>query len=380
MTTLTATPTPEQTLTPPTTEIPLHEREFTHILLWMPNWIGDVILAIPTVQSLRVRYPNARITAVVQESAYEILSAHPAIDSVIKLAFTEEQGILGRLQFASDLKKYQFDLAVVFPNSFRSALMARLSDAKVRLGYDTEFRKFLLTNPTATTRISKKEYRVNYFFKILAPLGIHTLETKYQPFISRAAYDSAKVYLDNLGMHASDFLITIHPTTSKPERSWHAERYAMLCQRLIKEYPAKIILLGSENDVSLLEKIKGHNNGGRIISLPQLSLQETAVIIEKSSLFIGNDSGMMHLAAMVGTPLVGIFGPGSPATSGPFIDPQKKVTVSQNFPCSPCRQKFFKECKPSAHNKPNCLEDISVKELIEAVEKLIQKTGKKFRN
>lgn len=357
--------------------VSLSEREFAHILLWMPNWIGDVILAIPTAQSLRARYPHARITAVVKESAYELLSAHPAIDSVIQLAFTKDQGILDKMQFAIDLKKYQFDLAVVFPNSFRSAFMARLTGAKVRLGYDTEKRNFLLTNPVAATKASKAEYRVDYFFKILSPLGIKNLEARYQPFVPREAYDAAKEYLNGMGIDKEDFLVTIHPTTSKPERSWHMERFSMLCQRLVKEYRAKIVLLGSDKETSLLDEIKRCNPPGTIHTLPKPSLQQAAVIIEKSRLFIGNDSGMMHLAAMMGTPIVGIFGPGNPATTGPFIDPQKKVTVSRNFPCSPCRQKFFKECKPSAHNKPYCLEDISVKEVTEAVEKLIHKIGRK---
>lgn len=356
---------------------PLSEREFAHILLWMPNWIGDAVLAIPTVQSLRARYPNARITALVKPPSNDLLSTHPAINTVITPEFTDDDGILDKMQYAMDLKKHQFDLAVVFPNSFRSAFMTRLTGAQVRLGYATEVRNFLLTNPVPATKASKTEYRVDYFFKILSPLGIKAMEARYQPFIPKEAYDKTNDHLFRMGIDKDEFLLTMHPTTSKPERSWHGERFAMLCQRLTKEYRAKIILLGSEKDRPLLEEIKRCNPSGKTHILQGLNLQESAAVIEKSRLFIGNDSGMMHIAAMVGTPIVGIFGPGNPATTGPFIDPQKKVTVSRNFPCSPCRQKFFKECKPSAHNKPDCLEDISVKEVVEAVEKIMHKIGRK---
>jgi lipopolysaccharide heptosyltransferase II len=291
--------------------------------------------------------------------------------------FTEDQGIVDKMEFAADLKKYQFDLAVVFPNSFRSAFMTRLTGAEVRLGYATEVRRFLLTDPIAPTKKSKTEYRVDYFFKILSPLGIKLIETKYQPFVAREAYDAAKDHLREMGIDKNDFLVTIHPATSKPERSWHMERYSMLCQRLVKEFQAKIVLLGGEKDAALLDEIKKCDSSGAIHALSKLSLQQAAVIIERSKLFIGNDSGIMHLAAMMGTPIVGIFGPGNPATTGPFIDPLKRVTVSKNYPCSPCRQKFFKECKPSAHHKPYCLEDISVKEVAEAVEKLIHNIDRK---
>jgi lipopolysaccharide heptosyltransferase II len=343
----------------------------------MPNWIGDVVLAIPAIQSLRERYPNARITALVKPPSNELLSTHPAINTVITPTFTCDDGILDKMQFAIDLKKYEFDLAVVFPNSFRSAFMTRLTGAKVRLGYATEIRNFLLTDPVPTTKKSKTEYRVDYFFKILSPLGINKLEGRYYPFIPKEAYDTTNEHLFQMGIDKDEFLVTIHPSTSKPERSWHGERFAMLCQRLIKEYRAKILLLGSENDKPLLEEIKRCNPSGKVHAIHGLNLQESAAIIEKSKLFIGNDSGMMHLAAMVGTPIVGIFGPGSPATTGPFIDPQKKVTVSRNYPCSPCKQRFFKECKPSAHNKPDCIEDISVKEVVEAVENILHKLGRK---
>jgi len=106
-------------------------------------------------------------------------------------------------------------------------------------------------------------------------------------------------------------------------------------------------------------------------------LPEVATLLERCDLFIGNDSGMMHLASMVNTPVVGIYGPGSPLTSGPFMDPEKIEIVSKNFDCSPCRQKFFKECKPSPHNKPYCLEDISVKDVAEAVDRLLKKIESK---
>ena len=98
-----------------------------------------------------------------------------------------------------------------------------------------------------------------------------------------------------------------------------------------------------------------------------------AGLLGKSRLFIGNDSGMMHLAAMVGVPILGIFGPGSPETSGPYIKMGKQEIVTKDFACSPCKQRFFKECKPSALNKPYCLEDITVKDVHEAVRRLLDR-------
>ena len=105
----------------------------------------------------------------------------------------------------------------------------------------------------------------------------------------------------------------------------------------------------------------------------ELSLQEIVQLMDVSRLFIGNDSGMMHLAAMVGTPIVGIFGPGNSKTTGPYMDAKYYEILTKNYSCSPCRQDFFKECKPSPHNKPYCLEDITVKNVHDALHRLLKR-------
>ena len=129
--------------------INLEEQDIRHILFWMPHWLGDVVFSLPTIQALRARLPHVRITVVAHPPAHEFLSHHPSIDSVIKIPYTQEDGFWSACRFARGLKKYQFDLAVLFPNSFRSAMMAWLSGAKIRIGYQTEGRGIFLTHPLA---------------------------------------------------------------------------------------------------------------------------------------------------------------------------------------------------------------------------------------
>ena len=123
----------------------------------------------------------------------------------------------------------------------------------------------------------------------------------------------------------------------------------------------------------MLEKISGLCSTGMMTIVCEFNLQEIAELLRVSRLFIGNDSGMMHLSSLVGTPVVGIFGPGHPKTTGPFLVAEKQEIVSQNYPCSPCRQRFFKECKPSPHLKPYCIEDISVQRVSGAVERIVKR-------
>lgn len=170
-------------------------------------------------------------------------------------------------------------------------------------------------------------------------------------------------------------MITIHPGASKIERAWHAERFGILCQNLIKAYSVKIILLGSNEEKLLLEKIGSFCPSENVEIVVKLNLYETTQLLKVSQLFIGNDSGLLHLASLAGTPVVGIFGPGQAATTGPFIDIKKQEIVTRNYSCSPCDQRFFKECEPSVHQKPECLESISVKEVSEAIKKIVKRLG-----
>ena len=360
-------------------ETPLHEQDFHNILLWMPNWIGDVILVLPAMQALRKKFPHSRITAVVRAPADQLLLSHPAVDTVMQIPSGRDKGFLAGLRFALKLRKYQFDLGIVFPNSFHSGFLLSVAGAKKRLGYSTDCREVFITHTVKVTSLAKRtDYRVDYFFNLLSALKLDPDERRFLPLKKNLEDTVVDEFLKKISWRESQILIALHPGTSKAPRGWHVERFGILCQKLVKEYPVKIIVLGKENEAELLAKICRFSPE-HVIPLPgNMDLREVAALLERCHLFIGNDSGMMHLASMVNTSIVGIFGPGSPETSGPFMDSGKLEIVSKNFDCSPCRQKFFKECKPSSHNKPFCLEDITVKDVAQAVERMLKKAeGKK---
>ncbi len=185
----------------------------------------------------------------------------------------------------------------------------------------------------------------------------------------------SKKILRIVGVDRKDLLITIHPGASKIERAWHADRFGILCQNLIKAYPVRIVLLGTHEEKLLLERISSFCSPDNMAIVVKLDLVEITQLLKVSQLFIGNDSGLLHLASLVGTPVVGIFGPGHAATTGPFTDVKKQEVVTRNYSCSPCSQRFFKECEASLHQKPECLETISVKEVSEAVQKIVKRLG-----
>ena len=341
-------------------------------MLWMPNWIGDVVLTLPVIQSLRRAYPVARISVVAKSPSDELLLGHPAVNTVLTLPSGKENGFWQRVKFARNMKKFNFDVGILFPNSFGSAFLLSLTGVKFRLGYNTDARDILLTHPVATTaHLRKEQYRVEYYFKILSSLKLDAPDSNFAKLISQEGDATTREVLRDMGMDEDEEFLILHPGTSKVERGWHIERFGILCQKLIKEDGKRVVLLGTENESELLNRIKKSGKSEMIKIIPPLNLRVLAKLLRKSRLFIGNDSGMMHLAAMVGVPILGIFGPGSPETSGPYIEMEKQEMVTKRFACSPCKQKFFKECKPSPLYKPYCLEDITVKDVHDAVRRLL---------
>ena len=161
---------------------PLYSQEIHSFLLWMPNWIGDVVLVLPTLQMLRSRYPNARITAIVRAPSNELLSDCRDLDSVIKFPKNRGDGYFKQIHYAYGLRKYRFDVGIIFPNSLHSAIMLMLARVRFRIGYATEGRRLFLTHSLPVTSEEKKTlYRVDYFHKITSPLNLGSVPDCYDP-------------------------------------------------------------------------------------------------------------------------------------------------------------------------------------------------------
>jgi len=356
------------------TKLYLINKEIFHIVVWMPSWIGDVVLALPALQTLRDIYPKTRITVITKFPTGQLLSNHKAVvDTVLQFPKNKADGYIKQYRYALSLRKYKFDLGIIFPNSFHAAFMLMLLGAKVRIGYRTDGRQLLLTHSIPVTKEEKKNlYRVNYFHKVLSPVNSEVTPGRYDSkWIGNNVF--LKKTLKAAGVDKKDFVIAIHPGASKIERAWHADRFGILCQNLIKSYPVKIILLGTCEEKFLLEKISSFCSSENIKIVMKHNLTEITQLLKISQLFIGNDSGLLHLASLTDTPVVGIFGPGQAATTGPFIDIKKQEIVTRNYPCSPCKQRFFEECKPSLYRKPECLESISIKEVSKAVDEIVKR-------
>ncbi len=342
------------------------------ILIRVNNWIGDVVMISPAMRSIRNHFKEAKISILAKTWVLEALRGNPFFDELVEYEnLSKHKGLIGKWRIIQTLKGKKFDLAILFQKAFEAAFFSYLSGIPQRAGYDTDRRGFLLTHKINETEESRRKHHVEYFLDIARFLGCRIDDRSLYFHIEQNDRIATRKITNSLSLEPGKQLVSIHPGTSKPERSWHLERFSLLADKIVKESGAHIILTGAKQDETVCKQIiAGMKHKATDLS-GQLTVKELGALLEMCSLFIGNDSGPMHIAAAVRVPIVALFGPGTPEKTAPFVDPSQYIAITKRYPCAPCRQHFFKECHPSSSGKPYCLEDITVEDVFEAVSKML---------
>ncbi len=340
--------------------------EGARVLVRMPNWIGDAILCTPALAALRRARPDLRLEALVKRGALRAVDGLSLIDGVSVL-----EGTSGgeTLSCARRLKKEGYAAAVVFPKGFREALLARLAKIPVRMGLDTDHRAMFLSHPVAFTEADWHLHHAVQFAKVLSPLGIELSGEGLSFPVSDEDRDEAESMARAESLE--DPFIAFHISASKLPRAWHAERFGDVARRLSERTGLRIVLFGTASEAPVHRAFTSVcpetlDLAGRT------SIGGMAALLERCRLFVGNDSGPMHVAAAVGAPVAAVFGPGAPHKTRPYLPPGRFRVVYAGLPCSPCRQSFWKDCRPSPAGKPPCLEAVSPDAVVRACMELIE--------
>jgi heptosyltransferase-2 len=346
------------------------------ILVRANNWIGDVVMISPSLKLLRETYPEAVIEVVARPHVADCFTGHPWVDHVVLHdPAGRHRGVRGFLALASELRARRYDMAVLFQKAFGAALLAWLARVPRRIGHATDRRSFLLTD--AVPADGAVPHHVEFFLQVAHAAGCGT-----QPLPRRVWFhpgdDSrafAEAFLDRSGAGRYPFLAAFCTGASKPPRAWHAERFAGLAATLAKEHGAGIVVLGGPGDRDAAAVVLRAAGEHGIDAVGCTSVRQMAALMERCRVFVGNDSGPMHLAAALDRPILALFGPGSPARTAPYMEPSRYVALTNDYPCSPCRQDFFRECRPAPSGKPMCLESIDLRRAAAALNDLLARSG-----
>ena len=343
------------------------------ILVRVNNWIGDVVMISPSMRAVRKAFPEAEITLLAKTWVLDALRGSPYYDRLIEYDRDGEHSTWrGRWKLIERLRRERFDLALLFQKAFEAGLFARMARIPRRVGFHSDSRGWLLTDPLPLPR---EGHHAEQFLRIVEAVGVNVVDSRLSYHLTPQARDAAVQFLNRHGIHQGALRIALHPGASKPPRAWHAERFGEVAAALVRDYRATPVLLGAGHDGQAIARIRAVAGPGCVLQPEGQSLQEMAALLGHCHLLICNDSGPMHIAAALRVPVVAVFGPGAPNLTGPYTDPELFRVVTRQFPCSPCRQKFFKECLPAQSGKPLCLEEVPTSEVLNACRELLGGQG-----
>jgi len=335
------------------------------ILIRAPNWVGDNIFTLPAVHLLRETFPDAHLAVLVQSNLGPLWDIVPEIDEVITYDLKGGwRDLKSKWDLMRMLRKRHFDLGVVFPGSFESALWLCLARIPERWGYAEEGRSLLLTRAVRSPRRYRDTPRIDYYYHLLdsaesdetAPPAVIELSPE---LVHRAEELLLNVVKDDRDL----LLIGFHPRSSYGQaKCWPGRKFSRLAQLLVKKQGATILLFGSETERNLLQKIADAAGDGVVNMAGQTNLKESAALISLCRVFVANDSGPLHLAAALEVPVIGLYGSTDPTATGPR---GKRVSVIyKNVECSPC---LLRECPTDF----KCMEEITPEEVMTEINSML---------
>ena len=326
-----------------------------NIIVRMPNWIGDLVMATPVLIDLRRAFPKASITAMCRRPICALLEQEEAIDELFCFAKPangflrrEQRDLIGKLQTG------KYDVGILLTNSLSSAWWFWQGNVKRRIGFRGHFRSWLLSDSLAR----EEEHQVESYKRLLHPLGISKSKTAPRLTVSEEEVQASKQLLYQRGYREGKTLIGINPGAAYGSaKCWPMERFRALALELLKD-GVYVVFFG---DLSTAQLVKEICQGlpERVMNLAGVtSLRELMCLIRDCDVLVTNDSGPMHIAAALGTPLVALFGSTDDRATGPYG--QSAAVLNKRVECSPC----FKRTCPIDFR---CMKGISVEEVLEKV-------------
>lgn len=327
-----------------------------------PNHVGDVVMALPALRRLAERHAGARVDCV----------ARPHVAPLLAMAGLPFRTIVAEradwIRSAWGLRPERYDLAVLLAPSFRAAAFAWLAGARARRGTPTDARRWLLTE-AAPRAEAPGEHRVGFYLRIVDPEWTGGEPPGPRLQVDEAAGREADALVDGAGPGP---VLGVFPGSNAPARRWPAERYAALAERAARSLGAAVWVFGDRRERAVTGQVAA-GAGGRGVDLGgRTTLRALAAAMARCRVLVTNDTGPMHLAAAVGTPVVAIFGSSDPGRTGPLGVPAR-VLWRRDLPCVPCLKNRCPRSGPGtilpdAVNE--CLHLVGVDEAFEAVRAL----------
>jgi lipopolysaccharide heptosyltransferase II len=350
-------------------------------LIINPFGIGDVLFSTPVIRAIKDNYPDSFIGYWCNERVGEILKDNPEIDKVFALARGDLKKIFDQSVFRGigklsklilELKKAKFDISLDFSLDHRYSLISKFSGIRLRYGMDYKKRGRFLTR-----KISIDGYRfkhvIEYYLDLLKFVDLKPKTNRPELFIAKARKDRCRNILARYGVKAGELVVGVTPGAGASwgkdaiYKHWAALKFAQLADKIINKLAAKVVILGDRLERPIADVIVNTMEHKAIDLTGKTSLEELAAMISNLNILVTNDGGPLHIGVATEVKTVSIFGPVDEKIYGPYPVSDRHIVIKKDLACRPCYQSFrFSGC----NNDRKCIEDITVAEVYEAVEKL----------
>lgn len=324
------------------------------ILVVQPSWVGDAVMATPTLRALRQLYPNAEITYLLRRYVKPMYTGMPWADRLVTYRSGKSKGKAGKnlIDLAIRLRRAKFDMAVLLPNSFKTALLCKTAGIDRIVGYERDGRGFLLSDKLVPLKEKGKFIPnpiVKYYLGIAGYLGSPSRDLRLELFVTPAEKREAETVLQRAGLPTSldkpgrtgqGPLVVLNPGAQYGEaKCWQPEKFAAVADELVRKRGATVLVSGAPRERKILDEVM-RNIRTKAIDLSTLGVSLGALkdIIRRCDLMVTNDTGPRHIAAAFGVPVITVFGPTHQEWTEIYFEAERKVSVPVY--CGPCQKKI----------------------------------------
>lgn len=339
------------------------------IALFLPNWIGDVVMATPAIRAVRTAFPAAELVAVCKPYVADVLAGAPWFTQTI-LADKHGPRSQRLIAAARQLRAKRLDAALLFPNSFRTALLARLGGAKRVVGFSRYARGWMLSNKLYAKTDTRGRFvpapAIDDFNRLATTLGTPDPGYKMELFTTATDEAAANNAWNTFGLHRYSRVVAFNSGGAfGAAKDWGCEHFAQLARSITSRLGCGIVVVCGPNERDAARRIAEESRSRHVFALSDipLSIGLTKAVVKRCDLLVTTDSGPRHFAAAFDRPVVSLFGPTHIEWTNTYY--AKEIHIQKKLPCGPCQQRVC----PLGHHR--CMTELSPNEVFTAADELL---------
>ncbi|HLX13457.1 MAG TPA: glycosyltransferase family 9 protein [Bacteroidota bacterium] len=336
------------------------------------KYIGDIVLTTPILRAVREKYPDAHITYLGDAKGIALLENNSCLDEIIPFDF-DKATLIEQPRVIFKLRSLKPDVFIDLFCNPRSAMLAYLSGARIRIGKEVRGRGKLYTH--RITDDGKPKSAIKFHFAYVEPIGVEPTTWKTEIVLTDAEKRDARIFLKWQDIDLERPVVALHPGATWNAKKWNKEYFAELIDLLNAKLRAQVVITQGPKDAEVVNEVSKLAVGNATV-LPVMPLRQLAAILSCCNCFVTNDCGPMHISVAVGTPTIGIFGSGEEETWFPYVPPYypadaKHIALRKDVPCHPCH---LNDCNRAGDGFMECMKLLKPREVLDVISSIIAKT------